>query len=115
MAPEVFRHETYNEKVDVYAFAMIFYQLLEGYPPFYTLDPVQAARAAAVNNLRPEWGKTNRRGLVVPETLKKVVEDCWASDFDDRPDFITIVTKLHTILDHLDESDAVKSNCCCLQ
>lgn len=60
MAPEVFRHEPYNNKVDVYAFAMICYQLLEGLPPFYTLDAISAARAAAEDGLRPEWGATNR-------------------------------------------------------
>ena len=29
MAPEVFRHEPYNSRVDVYSFSMILYQLLE--------------------------------------------------------------------------------------
>lgn len=48
MAPEVFRHESYNEKVDIYAFAMIFYQLLEGVPPFVDFDPVSAAHHAAL-------------------------------------------------------------------
>ncbi len=28
MAPEVFRHEPYNLKVDVYSFAMIIFQLV---------------------------------------------------------------------------------------
>jgi serine/threonine protein kinase len=60
MAPEVFRHELYNHKVDQYAFAMICYQLFQGLPPFYSLDPVQAARAAAQHNARPEWGGLNR-------------------------------------------------------
>ena len=30
MAPEVYRHEDYNHKVDVYAYAMILYQMFEG-------------------------------------------------------------------------------------
>lgn len=60
MAPEVFRHELYNHKVDQYAFAMICYQLFQGLPPFYTLDPVQAARAAAQHSARPEWSALNR-------------------------------------------------------
>lgn len=42
MAPEVFRHEQYNNKVDIYGFAMIAYQLFEGVPPFYMLDPIDA-------------------------------------------------------------------------
>ena len=50
MAPEVFRHEIYNEKVDVYAFAMIFYELLEGIPPFIDHDPISAATKAAIGH-----------------------------------------------------------------
>lgn len=64
MAPEVFRHELYNNKVDVYGFAMIAYQLFEGLPPFWQLDPVEAARAAAMDHKRPEWAHVNRRGEV---------------------------------------------------
>jgi len=52
MAPEVFRHEPYNNKVDVYAFAMIAFQLFEGLPPFWMLDPVDAARRAASSGAR---------------------------------------------------------------
>ncbi len=59
MAPEVFRHERYNNKVDVYGFAMIAYQLFEGVPPFFSKEPVDAARAAAHEKKRPQWGKIN--------------------------------------------------------
>lgn len=34
MAPEVFRHEPYNQNVDVYSFAMIIFQLFETSVPF---------------------------------------------------------------------------------
>jgi serine/threonine protein kinase len=37
MAPEVFRHETYNETVDVYSYGMIFFYLLDGRPPWPSL------------------------------------------------------------------------------
>jgi len=41
MAPEVVRHEQYNEKVDIYAFALIMYFMSSGRAPFYQLgrDP----------------------------------------------------------------------------
>lgn len=42
-------------QVDTYAWAMICYQLFQGMPPFHSLDPVQAARAAAQHGARPEW------------------------------------------------------------
>jgi hypothetical protein len=51
---------------------MIAYQLFEGVPPFYTLDPVEAARAAALEHKRPPWG-ANKKGLV---SVKLVV---WGS------------------------------------
>lgn len=53
MAPEVFRHEPYNLKVDVYSFAMIIFQLFECTVPFAGVDPVEAARNAAMLNVRP--------------------------------------------------------------
>ena len=47
-------------QVDVYAFAMICYELLEGRCPYEDLHPVQAAYFAATEGLRPTWHKTNR-------------------------------------------------------
>lgn len=46
-------------QVDVYSFAMICYHLFEGVPPFFTLGPVDAARAAALEGTRPHWGEYN--------------------------------------------------------
>ncbi len=68
MAPEVFRHELYNNKVDVYGWAMIAYQLAEGLPPFWNMDPIQAARAAALEHKRPHWGPVSRAGELVSRT-----------------------------------------------
>lgn len=67
MAPEVFRHEPYNSRVDVYSYSMIVYQLLEYRPPFADMDPVDAARAAAIDHVRP-----NFIALARPGELNKV-------------------------------------------
>lgn len=40
-------------QVDVYSFAMILFQLFEHMPPFAGVDPVEAAKAAALENRRP--------------------------------------------------------------
>jgi len=53
MATECFLHEPYNSKVDVYSFAMICYQLFEGEIPFAGIDPIQAAKDAALHGARP--------------------------------------------------------------
>jgi serine/threonine protein kinase len=53
MAPEVFRHEFYGPAVDVYAASMIFYQLFCFQQPFAGLNPVDAAKMASAEALRP--------------------------------------------------------------
>ncbi|GFR46936.1 hypothetical protein Agub_g8584 [Astrephomene gubernaculifera] len=97
MAPEVFRHEPYNNKVDVYSFAMICFQLFEGMPPYWNMDPIEAARAAALKGLRPQWGVTNRRDQVVPPRLKRLVETCWAADYESRPEFTEVIEMLEEV------------------
>jgi len=46
--------------LQVYAFAMIAYELFEGRKPFGLVHPIEAARRACMDNIRPKWGPTNR-------------------------------------------------------
>lgn len=55
MAPEVFRQQPYNHKVDVYAFAMICYQLFMGLPQFWMHDALTAATMMCIEGKRPEF------------------------------------------------------------
>jgi serine/threonine protein kinase len=73
MAPEVFRHEPYNNKADVYAFAMIAYELFEGHKPFGSIHPVEAARSAAVSGARPSWGTFNKCAALCCVRWQRVV------------------------------------------
>ena len=101
MAPECFNHQPYNHRVDQYAFAMILFQLLEGIPAFWALEPVSAARAASgEQRLRPEWGSSARppNRPAVPPRLRALVEACWAHDFGDRPEFVDVIAELEAAL-----------------
>eukprot|EP00877_Chromochloris_zofingiensis_P001047 jgi/Chrzof1/10943/Cz05g18050.t1 len=119
MAPEVFRHELYNHKVDQYAFAMIAFQLFEGTPPFWALDPVTAARAAATEGTRPQWGAVNRYSKKVPDRLKQLVERCWSANYDLRPEFTEVVAELEQVLADLPRETPIASHgnsgCCAVQ
>lgn len=92
MAPEVFLHEPYNTKVDVYSFAMICYQLFEGHLPFEGSDAVSAAKHAAMHKQRPTFSPLNsnsgnrdlrevRRDLALGRTIGSFCHDvqvsCW--------------------------------------
>jgi serine/threonine protein kinase len=110
MAPECFNHQPYNHRVDQYAFAMICYQLFEGVPAFWALEPLSAARAASgEQRLRPEWGSSARpvNRPPVPPRLRKLVEACWAHDFADRPEFVDVVGELEAALREMPRDQSI--------
>ncbi|XP_042433285.1 integrin-linked protein kinase 1-like [Zingiber officinale] len=95
MAPEVFKHRKYDKKVDVFSFAMILYEMLEGEAPFLSHEPYEAAKIVAEGN-RP---KIRAKGYT-PE-LRDLIELCWAAEINKRPSFLDILKRLERIKDSL--------------
>ncbi|MBA0875276.1 hypothetical protein Goshw_029082 [Gossypium schwendimanii] len=85
MAPEVFKHRKYDKKVDVFSFAMILYEMLEGEPPFSNYEPYEAAKNVAAGH-RPSF----RSKSYLPE-LRDLTDKCWAADMNQRPSFLDIL------------------------
>eukprot|EP00884_Botryococcus_braunii_P011889 jgi/Botrbrau1/20700/Bobra.0058s0029.1 len=101
MAPEVYLHQPYSSKVDVYAFAMICFELFEGRTPFGRIVDAKVAAEKASRGERPTWGKVNRWGKSVPQELKTLVEECWHPEADKRPHFIDIAPRLAAVVGQL--------------
>ncbi|XXG38918.1 hypothetical protein AAC387_Pa01g0015 [Persea americana] len=95
MAPEVFKHRKYDKKVDVFSFAMILYEMLEGDPPLANYEPYEAAKYVADGH-RPIF----RAKGYLPE-LRELTEQCWAADMNQRPSFLEILKRLEKIRDSL--------------
>lgn len=95
MAPEVFKHRKYDKKVDVFSFAMILYEMLEGDPPLANYEPYEAAKFIAEGH-RP----TFRAKGYIPD-LRELTEHCWAADMNQRPSFLDILKKLEKIKDSI--------------
>ncbi|KAK1284190.1 Serine/threonine-protein kinase HT1 [Acorus calamus] len=95
MAPEVFRHRKYDKKVDVFSFAMILYEMLEGDPPLASYEPYEAAKHVS-EGMRPTF---RSKGLL-PD-LKELTEQCWATDMNRRPTFLDILKRLEKIKENL--------------
>eukprot|EP00903_Cladosiphon_okamuranus_P020598 g18908.t1 len=91
MAPEVVESLPYNEKVDVYAFGLLLWEMLEdrrvfdgmGVTDFYE----RVVNAGARPNLDQAW----------PQDLRKLISQCWHADVDRRPNFRTIAERLRTL------------------
>ena len=79
----------YTETVDVYSYAMIFYYMLRGVPPWYGLSGVDAATKAAVGGERPVIPRD------VDERLSTLLKRCWDENPKARPSFEEIITCLN--------------------
>ncbi|TYI51604.1 hypothetical protein E1A91_D12G187600v1 [Gossypium mustelinum] len=95
MAPEVFKHRKYDKKVDVFSFAMILYQMLEGDPPLSNYEPYEAAKYVADGH-RPIF----RSKSYLPE-LRDLTSQCWAADMNQRPSFLDILKRLEKIKENV--------------
>ena len=107
MAPEVFRHEPYNLKVDVYSYAMIVFQLFECICPFHSTDPIVAARNAAMTGKRPEF-PTKDSLSEADAALRRLVVDCWDGDPEKRPAFVEIIARLEELLKKMPKHEIFK-------
>lgn len=95
MAPEVFKHRKYDKTVDVFSFAMILFEMLEGDPPMSNYEAYEAAKYVAEGH-RPMF----RSKGFTPE-LKELTEQCWAADKSKRPSFLEILKRLEKIKENL--------------
>ena len=98
MAPEMIRHEPYNEKVDVYSYGVVLWELFSCEVPFAGMTPIQAAFAVADRHLRPKCESEYAREVKIPIAWKALIERCWHRSSHERPRF-------HDILGILDEME----------
>lgn len=109
MAPEVFRHEEYSEKVDMYSFAMILYYLLLGRPPWEQDSGMIAAQKAAIDGERPVIDRSWDIALV------SLLQRCWDENQKVRPSFAVILTELSEYSEnalHMEEGMPVDDSKC---
>jgi serine/threonine protein kinase len=99
MAPEVYRHEEYDETVDVYSFSMIFFYLLIGRPPWPNLPGLEAVRKAALEGDRPNIPRD------VDARLQSLLKDTWDDNPKMRPSFSQISRRLSAYSKDVFKSD----------
>jgi serine/threonine protein kinase len=87
MAPEMFDNEPYSNKVDVYAFGLILYEIITNRPVFSpTLSPYQIMKNVCIDEFRPDIP------VEVLPWVRELIERCWHQDDDQRPTFSEIET-----------------------
>ncbi|XP_066351924.1 uncharacterized protein [Miscanthus floridulus] len=112
MAPEMMKHKPYGRKVDVYSFGLILWEMFSGTIPYEELNPFQAAFAVFDKNVRPAIPSS------CPAPVRLLIEQCWASHPEKRPDFsqiVQILEKFKSVLDRDGTLDNMPSSICQLE
>eukprot|EP01119_Soliformovum_irregulare_P015226 TRINITY_DN4258_c0_g1_i1.p1 TRINITY_DN4258_c0_g1~~TRINITY_DN4258_c0_g1_i1.p1 ORF type:complete len:650 (+),score=190.66 TRINITY_DN4258_c0_g1_i1:37-1986(+) len=93
MAPEIMQGRQFNEKVDVYSYGIILWQILTRDEPFTHHNDFKAFRLAVC--------KYHERPRIPADTLpalKNLIDQCWTSEFQERPSFQDIIYGLDEVL-----------------
>lgn len=93
MSPEVFRNKAYNTKVDIFSFALILQEMIEGHPPFHSKQDHEVPKSYAANE-RPPFSASAK---FYSRGLKRLIEECWSENPADRPSFKQIIPRLEVI------------------
>ena len=96
MAPEVYLNQPYNEKVDVYSYAMIIWEIISGEQIFRNMSTEQHMQEVVIGGHRPALSLILARA---PIGVARLLERCWHPDHRLRPSFATILRDLASISD----------------
>ncbi|KAF4692415.1 protein kinase kinase kinase [Perkinsus olseni] len=97
MAPEVLDSTHYDERADIYSYAIVCYEILSEMPPFRELNPIKVTMKI-LSGERPDLYDIPPD---VPASLIAMLTQCWSAECGDRLSFAEIVKSLEELREKL--------------
>lgn len=85
MAPEILLKGSYTNKVDVYAYGIVLWEIATGKLPYNNLEPRKIIELVVNKNIRPEMPSN------ISTELIQLIEACWDRKPELRPSFDNII------------------------
>ena len=95
MAPEILQGEKYNEKVDVFSYAMCLVELVHRNLPWHGSGIGQQVIPVRLTQGKRPTHQLNK----TDPTLKQLIVECWDQNPSNRPEFPEIVQRLQAMRD----------------
>jgi len=93
MAPEIMMFQKFNEKVDVYSYGIVCWELLTRQIPFrHHSNYEKFKRAVCLNHERPDIP------VECEESLRNLINNCWDKNPNKRPSFTEIINDLDDVI-----------------
>lgn len=100
MAPECFAADpTVTPKCDIYALAVVLWQLLSRRRPWAGRHDMIIAFEVHVRHNRPQLPADLQAALPAP--VQQLLADCWAAVPQSRPSSQEVVSRLNALMDHI--------------
>jgi serine/threonine protein kinase len=100
MAPELHAGIPYDEKIDIFSFAIIMWQLASGKYPFPQLSPDKYLRIVQRGGYRPKLSNIFGHGIRQP--FADLIAKCWSGEPEDRFSSRDIVSFLQHVINQCD-------------
>jgi serine/threonine protein kinase len=92
MAPEVIQSKPYNERIDIFAFGIIIFEVASRAMPYsdFQLSPLELSKAVT-EGMRPDISQVDSE---CPLAVRDTMIQCWSALPFDRPSFDNIIENL---------------------
>jgi serine/threonine protein kinase len=103
MAPEVLAQQPFTQQADVYAFALVLWEAVTRQKPYAHVKTLKQLQTEVVsmkkrpnipNDVPESMNKADGPTIKLPESLKQIIEACWAPEPADRPTMDVVVERL---------------------